>query len=184
MTALLFMYLLSAPPLSSIPTASVVPTIGAPLPESFWRSFARFGFTSFIFGFYDNFIMIAAGEGINQSFGPALRKITTSQETQTLAAAGLGNTLSDAFGVGVADRVVGGLGKIGGPVLGVLRPIGLANGDGAFWGKLVGITTGCLVGMGTALTSKWVGYMVSAIGIPLVLGYAATLPDIPPEPEM
>ncbi len=171
---------LSAPRLSSIPTESPsVSTTGVVYPESFLRSFARFGLMSFIFGFYDNFIMIAAGEGIDQMLGPTLSKITTSSETQMFAAAGLGNTLSDAFGVAVADRVVGGLGKIGGPVFGILRPKGMANDDGAFWGKFIGITAGCLVGMGTALTSKWVGYVGSAVAIPAVLLYAETLPDIP-----
>lgn len=154
-------------------------TTGAVEEEGYWRSFARFGLMSFIFGFYDNFIMVTAGEGIESMFGPALRRVVADPETQTFAAAGLGNTVSDAFGVGVADRVVGGLAKIGGPVFGILEPKGIANPDGAFWGNLLGITGGCLAGLGTALAARWAGYIGSAVGIPAVLLYASTLPQQP-----
>ncbi len=45
------------------------------------------------FGFLDNFIMIVAGESIETFFG-------TTLVISTMAAAALGNTLSDVFGIG------------------------------------------------------------------------------------
>jgi hypothetical protein len=45
------------------------------------------------FGFLDNFIMIVAGESIETFLGASL-------VISTMAAAALGNTLSDVFGIG------------------------------------------------------------------------------------
>lgn len=162
----------TAPPLT-------MPTVGqqATPPEGWGRSFWRFGLANFIFGFYDNFIMVAAGEQIDSMFGSALGQVVKNPETQTFAAAGLGNTLSDAFGVGIADRLVSGLARMGGPME-ILQPKGIANDDGAFWGKLTGITTGCLAGLVTALAAQPAGWIGSIVGIPAVLLYSASLPPV------
>ncbi len=51
------------------------------------------------FGFLDNFIMIVAGESIETFLGASL-------VISTMAAAALGNTLSDVFGIGLVTVVV------------------------------------------------------------------------------
>lgn len=50
------------------------------------------------FGFLDNFIMIAAGDYIENVFG-------TFFCLSTMAAAGLGNTISDVVGIGSAHYI-------------------------------------------------------------------------------
>ncbi|CAF1323170.1 unnamed protein product [Adineta steineri] len=50
------------------------------------------------FGFVDNFVMLVAGETIETFFGAALC-------LSTMAAAGLGNAVSDVMGIGLADRI-------------------------------------------------------------------------------
>lgn len=50
------------------------------------------------FGFCDNAIMLLAGEGIESSLGVTLG-------ISTLAAAGLGNLISDVAGLGLADSI-------------------------------------------------------------------------------
>ncbi|CAF2084018.1 unnamed protein product [Rotaria magnacalcarata] len=50
------------------------------------------------FGFVDNFVMLVAGETIETFFGVAFC-------LSTMAAAGLGNAVSDVMGIGLADRI-------------------------------------------------------------------------------
>lgn len=50
------------------------------------------------FGFTDNFIMLIAGEEIDATFGERLG-------LSTLAAAGLGNLVSDVAGLALAERL-------------------------------------------------------------------------------
>ena len=50
------------------------------------------------FGFTDNFIMLIAGEEIDAAFGARLG-------LSTLAAAGLGNLVSDVAGLALAERL-------------------------------------------------------------------------------
>jgi len=94
------------------------------------------------FGFVDNAIMLTAGSEIESSLGVALG-ITT------LAAAGLGNLISDVLGLGLADTIEQQAGRLGvkEPRLGkeqlrmpVIRWVRAA-------GATVGVVVGCLLGM-------------------------------------
>ncbi|XP_064554064.1 transmembrane protein 65 isoform X3 [Drosophila montana] len=94
------------------------------------------------FGFLDNFIMIMAGEYIESSLG---HFITLS----TMAAAGLGNTISDIMGITMATYV-----EEGCELLGLKQPqmtpaqFELKSSKRASsLGRIVGITVGCLIGM-------------------------------------
>ncbi|XP_023159842.2 transmembrane protein 65 isoform X2 [Drosophila hydei] len=94
------------------------------------------------FGFLDNFIMIMAGEYIESSLG---HFITVS----TMAAAGLGNTISDIMGITMATYV-----EEGCQMLGLKQPRMTpaqfelkSSKRTASWGRIIGITAGCLIGM-------------------------------------
>ncbi len=50
------------------------------------------------FGFIDNFIMLIAGDAIDETFGKAL-------VISTFAAAALGNWVSDVLGLGLASSI-------------------------------------------------------------------------------
>ncbi len=50
------------------------------------------------FGFIDNFIMLIAGDAIDDTFGSAL-------VISTMAAAALGNWVSDVLGLGVSNTI-------------------------------------------------------------------------------
>jgi len=94
------------------------------------------------FGFCDNAIMLMAGEGIESSLGVALG-ITT------LAAAGLGNLISDVVGLGLADTIEAQARRFGvsEPPLTTeqLRmPVMRATRTA---GAVVGVSVGCLLGM-------------------------------------
>ncbi|KAH8292793.1 hypothetical protein KR054_006458 [Drosophila jambulina] len=94
------------------------------------------------FGFLDNFIMIMAGEYIEYYLG---HFITLS----TMAAAGLGNTISDILGITMATYVENGC-----QILGLKQPkltpaqfeLKSSKRSSSF-GRIVGITVGCLLGM-------------------------------------
>jgi hypothetical protein len=95
------------------------------------------------FGFVDNFIMLAAGEEIEAHFGAALG-------LSTLAAAGLGNLVSDVCGLGLAESIEtrARSTRWGAP------PV-LSAGDRRKWsvraarvaGSVGGVSLGCLLGM-------------------------------------
>ncbi|KAH8272149.1 hypothetical protein KR018_004031, partial [Drosophila ironensis] len=94
------------------------------------------------FGFLDNFIMIMAGEYIEFYLG---HFVTLS----TMAAAGLGNTISDILGITMATYVENGC-----QILGLKQPkltpaqFELKSSKRASsFGRIVGITVGCLLGM-------------------------------------
>ncbi|XP_032293531.1 transmembrane protein 65 isoform X3 [Drosophila virilis] len=94
------------------------------------------------FGFLDNFIMIMAGEYIESSLG---HFITLS----TMAAAGLGNTISDIMGITMATYV-----EEGCQLLGLKQPRMTpaqfelkSSRRASSWGRIMGITVGCLIGM-------------------------------------
>ncbi|XP_037731148.1 transmembrane protein 65-like isoform X7 [Drosophila subpulchrella] len=94
------------------------------------------------FGFLDNFIMIMAGEYIEYYLG---HFITLS----TMAAAGLGNTISDILGITMATYVENGC-----QILGLKQPkltpaqFELKSSKrSSSYGRVVGITVGCLLGM-------------------------------------
>ncbi|QDZ20910.1 EF-hand domain-containing protein [Chloropicon primus] len=94
------------------------------------------------FGFVDNAIMLTAGSEIEKTLGVALG-ITT------LAAAGLGNLISDVLGLGLADTIESQASKLGvkEPRLAKaqlrLPAIRMTRAMGA----TVGVTVGCLLGM-------------------------------------
>jgi len=94
------------------------------------------------FGFVDNAIMLTAGDAIDQTLGATL-------QISTLAAAGLGNMVSDIMGLGLSSYVEAFASKVGIPSpqmtmqqmsLPVARWTMLAA-------SVVGISIGCLIGM-------------------------------------
>ena len=95
------------------------------------------------FGFVDNFVMLLAGEEIEAVFGARFG-------LSTLAAAGLGNLVSDVAGLGLADQIEDRARrtKLGAPVVlsaadarsGAVRAARVA-------GSVVGVSVGCLLGL-------------------------------------
>lgn len=107
------------------------------------RSLALYQSLPFIgFGFLDNFIMIIAGDYIDLTLGVTLG-------ISTMAAAGLGNALSDVAGVGSAYYVERLAEKVG------VRPPKLSlvqlQMPRTRWstqsGRAVGVAIGCIIGM-------------------------------------
>lgn len=94
------------------------------------------------FGFLDNFIMIIAGEHIDLSLGLAFG-------LSTMAAAGLGNTISDVAGISVGKYIEGALDKLGLPDAKLSKE--QLTSSVVQWVKfissVIGITFGCLLGM-------------------------------------
>lgn len=95
------------------------------------------------FGFVDNFVMLTAGEGIEARFGLAFG-------LSTLAAAGLGNLLSDVAGLGLADVIEA---RARASRWGAPPPLSAAQ-RGAWAvraarvaGSVGGVSVGCLLGM-------------------------------------
>ncbi|KAH8377513.1 hypothetical protein KR093_005788 [Drosophila rubida] len=94
------------------------------------------------FGFLDNFIMITAGEYIESYLGHI---ITLS----TMAAAGLGNTISDMIGITTASYVES-LCRLLGLKQPALTPQQFelkSSKRASSWGRIIGIAIGCLLGM-------------------------------------
>ncbi|GFT57278.1 transmembrane protein 65 [Nephila pilipes] len=101
------------------------------------------------FGFLDNLIMIIAGDYIDATIGITLG-------ISTMAAAGLGNTLSDVAGIGSAWYVERIASKIGvkSPTL---TPAQTALSRSRWCinlGRALGVTIGCLLGMFPLLFRK------------------------------
>ena len=76
----------------SVTSPTAVPVV-RPSSAELWRLAIQQGLPFVGFGFLDNFIMIVAGESIETFLGASL-------VISTMAAAALGNTLSDVFGIG------------------------------------------------------------------------------------
>ncbi|XP_044003413.1 transmembrane protein 65 isoform X3 [Aphidius gifuensis] len=94
------------------------------------------------FGFLDNFIMIIAGEHIEAQLGVFI-------SLSTMAAAALGNTISDILGIGSAYYVELMAQKIGFKPP-KLTPIQLdlpRSRRAANLGRVIGVTIGCILGM-------------------------------------
>ncbi|CAH0702099.1 unnamed protein product [Spodoptera exigua] len=94
------------------------------------------------FGFLDNFIMIIAGDSIETGMSAY---ITLS----TMAAAALGNTLSDVIGIGSAyyvERVASWVG-LGAPKLSPAQLDMNISRQFSNLGRVLGITIGCILGM-------------------------------------
>ncbi|GAB6025816.1 hypothetical protein CHUAL_011793 [Chamberlinius hualienensis] len=115
----------------------------ARLTSSQKRSVALASAIPFIgFGFLDNFIMIIAGDYIDITLGATLA-------ISTMAAAALGNLISDVAGVGSAWYVESLSSKVG-IVPPILTPTQLAMPSTTwciYLGKALGVTIGCLLGM-------------------------------------
>ncbi|GIY23903.1 transmembrane protein 65 [Caerostris darwini] len=101
------------------------------------------------FGFLDNLIMIVAGDYIDTTIGVTLG-------ISTMAAAGLGNTLSDVAGIGSAFYVERFAARIG-VKLPPLTPAQTALSRSRWCinlGRAFGVTIGCLLGMFPLLFRK------------------------------
>lgn len=94
------------------------------------------------FGLLDNLIMIVAGEYIDASIGASLA-------ISTMAAAALGNTLSDVFGVASAWYVEHWSAKLGvNPPSLTLEQLELPSSRiAANLGRALGVALGCILGM-------------------------------------
>jgi len=94
------------------------------------------------FGFLDNFIMIIAGEYIDLTLGMKLG-------ISTMAAAALGNTISDLLGIGSAWYVESLADKLGAhpPDLTAEQLEMSSSRICAFLGRALGVVVGCLLGM-------------------------------------
>ncbi|XP_075220668.1 uncharacterized protein LOC142324008 [Lycorma delicatula] len=101
------------------------------------------------FGFLDNFFMIICGDYIELYVGSV---ITIS----TMAAAALGNTLSDILGIGSAFYVERAVSKIGfrPPNLSPIQLDMPSSRRAANLGRVIGVTIGCLLGMFPLLFKK------------------------------
>lgn len=101
------------------------------------------------FGFLDNFTMIIAGDYIEHTLGLYMC-------ISTMAAAALGNTISDVIGIGSAFYVEK-LAEMSGVKPPMLTPIQLemkSSRRAANIGRVIGITIGCLLGMCPLLFMK------------------------------
>lgn len=125
-------------------TFSTEKEVPAPSKRQLW-SLAIGNAVPFIgFGFADNLIMIIAGEAIDKTLGMALG-------ISTLAAAGLGNMLSDIVGIGVGDIIE----RYSSALLGRQAVAALTTEQMELsacrvvktWASVVGISIGCLLGM-------------------------------------
>lgn len=94
------------------------------------------------FGFMDNFIMIVAGDLIDHS-------LSTHLGLSTLAAAGLGNLLSDVVGVGAASSIEKRANDLGfqEPAMSDARASRSDISYARVAGAMIGVSIGCVVGM-------------------------------------
>eukprot|EP00041_Stephanoeca_diplocostata_P008282 m.120859 g.120859 ORF g.120859 m.120859 type:complete len:323 (-) comp17256_c0_seq1:117-1085(-) len=94
------------------------------------------------FGFVDNFIMLTAGDAIDNSFGAALG-------ISTLAAAGLGNLVSDVAGLGLSSTIENTASKVGIPCPNLSsEQLRTSSARLAMlMASIIGISIGCLLGM-------------------------------------
>ena len=107
------------------------------------RQLAIFQAMPFVgFGFLDNFIMIVAGEYIDMHIGATL-------SISTMAAAALGNTVSDVFGIGSAWYVEHWSAKLGihAPPLSLEQMQLTSCRITANAGRALGVMFGCIIGM-------------------------------------
>ena len=107
------------------------------------RQLAIFQAMPFVgFGFLDNFIMIVAGEYIDTHIGTTLC-------ISTMAAAALGNTVSDVFGIASAWYVEHWSGRLGihAPALSLEQLQLTSCRVTANAGRAIGVAVGCILGM-------------------------------------
>jgi len=94
------------------------------------------------FGIADNAIMILAGDQIDLTLGEKLG-------WSTMAAAGFGNTISDVVGLWIGDKIEALAGKFGvrSPPITPAQAALLITRRTKLTANVVGMTTGCLIGM-------------------------------------
>lgn len=94
------------------------------------------------FGFFDNAIMILAGEYIDYTLGAAFG-------LSTMAAAAIGNMISDVAGIGLAGWVETVAGRLGlqEPSLTPLQLTMTESRVACHLGRAIGIVIGCIIGM-------------------------------------
>ncbi|KAG8441623.1 hypothetical protein GDO86_010710, partial [Hymenochirus boettgeri] len=102
------------------------------------------------FGFLDNAIMIAAGTQIELSIGVILG-------ISTMAAAALGNLVSDLAGLGLAGYVEALSSRLGLPIpdLTPKQADMWQTRVSAHLGKAIGVSIGCILGMFPLLFFSW-----------------------------
>jgi hypothetical protein len=127
--------------------------VGRPAPPEVkdWlvRFIAKF-MGAFVFGFIDNFIMVMIGKQLDAAFGGVTGAVVGSTNA-AMAAAGLGNTVSDMVGELGSSSIEYGMKKMG------LDPKKVTDeqvAEGPRWMRfldggagVIGIAVGCLVGM-------------------------------------
>ncbi len=98
------------------------------------------------FGFLDNLVMILAGEYIDHTIGVTLG-------ISTMAAAALGNAISDVFGIGSAWYVERWSSRLGvrAPVLTIEQLELPSSRAAANAGRAIGVAAGCIIGMAPLL---------------------------------
>ncbi|KAK9909822.1 hypothetical protein WJX75_008001 [Coccomyxa subellipsoidea] len=103
------------------------------------------GLPFIVFGFSDNAIMIVAGDEIESLFGAKLG-------LSTLAAAGLGNLISDVIGLGMAEPVQARMGRwLKTKPLTIQQTQLWQTRAARFSGSSLGVSIGCLLGMAPLL---------------------------------
>lgn len=113
-----------------------------PTTEALWALALQAGLPFVAFGFMDNFIMITAGSALENRLGMIMA-------LSTMAAAGLGNAVSDVIGVWSGNIIENGVTKLG------LKPHGLTlqqlKLSKCRWviamSSALGITIGCILGL-------------------------------------
>eukprot|EP00039_Didymoeca_costata_P003003 m.64470 g.64470 ORF g.64470 m.64470 type:complete len:303 (+) comp11652_c0_seq2:147-1055(+) len=113
-----------------------------PTTQQLSRVFTRSMVPMIGFGFVDNFIMLTAGDAIDHTIGAWL-------QISTLAAAGLGNLVSDVAGLGLSSSIEGMSAKCGlkSPKLTIEQLRLPITRKTMVLASIVGITLGCLLGM-------------------------------------
>lgn len=113
-----------------------------PTPRQLWLMALNNSIPFIGFGFLDNAIMIAAGEYIDMTVG-------TTLGITTMAAAGIGNMISDVFGIGLAGYVEVLAARLGIPEanLTAVQLTMKSTRMASYGGRAMGIIFGCFIGM-------------------------------------
>ncbi|XP_069686032.1 transmembrane protein 65 isoform X2 [Periplaneta americana] len=117
-------------------------SVPVPNARELWRVAVHNAVPFVGFGFLDNFIMIIAGDQIEMMLGSIM-------VLSTMAAAALGNTISDVMGIGSAWYVERMAVRIGmqPPKLSPIQLDMPSSRRAANMGRAMGVTLGCLLGM-------------------------------------
>ncbi|XP_066997919.1 transmembrane protein 65 isoform X5 [Anabrus simplex] len=133
----------------SVSHAAVVPaslqsteSVPPPTTKELWRVTLHNALPFIGFGFLDNFFMILFGDTIEMTMG-------TMMVISTMAAAALGNTISDVLGIGSAWYVERMAARVGvrPPALTPIQLDMSSSRVATNLGRVIGVTIGCLLGM-------------------------------------